>query len=165
MRNAHIAQMDQRANIQILSNDKDVKIRTLEGEIEDLLKRVPQTPDKKRNLLKSRDSSTDGDYSTPRSGRNDIHRREKPPQVGQATKPKINPSQGGQVTGSRSNPSQGGQVTGPRDNPPQSGQATGPRLYQTQSSQVTGSKTNLSQDGQDREPIVWHHHRVVKIQE
>ena len=74
---------------------------------------MPQTPDKKRKMIRSRESSTDGDFPTPKSERNEAHRREIPTQVGQGAKPKINPSQGSQVKGQRSNPSQGGQVTGP----------------------------------------------------
>ena len=147
-RNAHITQIYQVSNVQI-QNNKDVNIRVLEEENEEL-KRVrgaTKTPDKKRKLADSRGSSTDRDYSTPRSDRNEVHRREKPTQIGQATEPRINPSLSGQVTEPRINPSPSGQVTEPRENPTQSGQVTEPRSRPSHSGQVTETSITPSQSG------------------
>ena len=105
--------MEQLTTIQRLNNDKDEKIRKLESKIEDLGKRLPPSPDKKRKLVRNKGSSTDGEYTTPRS---ESHRREKPAQVGHGAIQKTNPSPGGQVTRHSINPSPDGQVTGPNPN-------------------------------------------------
>ena len=91
LKEAHVTHMNHFGNLEVLNNDKDVRIKKLEDENEELKivsqefkekveqmeekekekveKGATRTPEKKRKLIDSRGSSTDRDYSTPGSSR------------------------------------------------------------------------------------------------
>ena len=84
----YIGQIDQIAAFQNKCIEKDSKIKRLE---EDIAKSKPQTPEKKRKLIRNRDISTEGEFSTPLN--NGGHRREDPIQTSQGVRHKIKPTQ------------------------------------------------------------------------